>query len=89
MKIKIDLPDVILREAETAASALGVTPSQFCAEAIDEHLRRYAPEPETVNFEPPWMIGFGALSDLASENKLVLETIEAEFEGSPAGDGNG
>ena len=89
MNITIDLPDVIFHEAEIAASVLGMTPSQFCAEAIEEHLRRYAPESETVNFEPPWMTGFGALSDLASENKLVLERIEAEFEGSPAGDGNG
>ena len=89
MKIKIDLPDVIIREAETAASALGMTPNQFCAKAIEEHLRRYAPESETVDFEPSWMTGFGALSDLASENKLVLEMIEAEFGGSPAGYGNG
>ena len=89
MTIKIDLPDVVFREAESAASALGMTPNQFCAEAIEEHLRRYVPDSETVNFEPPWMTGFGALSGLASENKLVLEMIEAEFEGSPAGDGNG
>ena len=89
MNIKIDLPEVIFREAESAASALGMTPNQFCAEAIEEHLRRYAPESETVDFEPPWMTGFGALSNLASENKLVLETIKAEFGGNPAGYGNG
>ena len=89
MKIKIDLPDVIFREAESAASALGMTTNEFYAEAIEEHLRRYAPESETVNFEPPWMTGFGVLSDLASENKLVLETIKAEFEGGSVGDGNG
>ena len=30
--------------------------------------------------EPPWMAGFGALSDLADENRRVLAAIEAEFE---------
>ena len=30
--------------------------------------------------EPPWMTGFGALSDLADENRLVLDAIEEEFE---------
>ena len=30
--------------------------------------------------EPPWMAGFGALADLAGENRRVLELIEEEFE---------
>ena len=30
--------------------------------------------------EPPWMAGFGALSDLSDENRRVLEAIEMEFE---------
>lgn len=89
MKVRIDLPGVTCREAERAASALGMTPNQFYAEAIDDHLRRYAPKSGTGDFEPPWMAAFGALSDLASENKHVLEMIEAEFEESPAGDGDG
>ena len=29
--------------------------------------------------EPPWMAGFGALSDLADENRRVLDVIENEF----------
>ena len=30
--------------------------------------------------EPPWMAGFGALSDLSSENRLILAAMEEEFE---------
>ena len=30
--------------------------------------------------EPPWMAGFGVLSDLADENRRVLDAIEEEFE---------
>lgn len=89
MKIRVDLPDVVCREVETAAFILGMTPNQCYAEAIDEHLRRYARKCGTGDHEPPWMAGFGVLSDLASENKLVLEMIEAEFEDSCTGDGIG
>ena len=30
--------------------------------------------------DAPWMAGFGALSDLADENRRVLESIEKEHE---------
>ena len=30
--------------------------------------------------EPPWMAGFGALSDLADESRRILDIIENEFE---------
>ena len=89
MKIRVDLPDVVCREVERAALVLGMTPNQFYAGAIDEHLRRYARKCGTGDYEPPWMAGFGVLSDLASENKFVLEMIKAEFEDSSTGNGIG
>lgn len=89
MKVRIDLPDVVCREVERAAFILSMTPNQFYAEAIDEHLRCYARKCGTGDYGSPWMAGFGALSDLASENKTVLEMIEAEFEESPAREGDG
>ena len=30
--------------------------------------------------QPPWMEGFGGLSDLGDEHRLVLDAIENEFE---------
>ena len=38
------------------------------------------------NTEPPWMAGFGALSDLSDENRRILDAIEEEFEQLPAED---
>ena len=43
-------------------------------------LRLNAGATTTASLEAPWMAGFGALSDLSSENRRVLATIEAEFE---------
>ena len=36
--------------------------------------------------EPPWMAGFGALSDLGDENRRILDIIEDEFERLPPED---
>lgn len=37
-------------------------------------------ELDTRASEAPWMDGFGTLSDLADENRRVLDVIEQEFE---------
>ena len=37
-------------------------------------------EPLVDEKEAPWMAGFGALSDLSSENRRIAGVIEAEFE---------
>ena len=81
MKTTIDLPDETLRAAKVVAAGRGVTLRQWFTEALEEKLRSCAADPWVVEREvPPWMAGFGALSDLASENRRVLKTIEAEFE---------
>ena len=81
MKTTIDLPDETLRAAKIVAAGRGVTLRQWFTEALEEKLRSSAADPCVAEREvPPWMAGFGALSDLASENRRVLATIEAEFE---------
>ena len=81
MKTTIDLPDETLRAAKVVAAGRGVTLRQWFTEALEEKLRSSAADPRVAEREvPPWMAGFGALSDLASENRRVLATIEAEFE---------
>ena len=63
------------------AAGRGVTLRQWFTEALEEKLRSSAADPRAAERGvPPWMAGFGALSDLASENRRVLATIEAEFE---------
>ena len=80
MKTTIDLPDGTLRAAKVVAAGRGVTLRQWFTEALEEKLRRSADDPHGSIREAPWMAGFGALSDLANENRRVLTSIEAEFE---------
>lgn len=79
MKTTIDLPDVTFRQTKTAAAASGMTLKQFVTEALEDRLRRCGLASGN-GVEPSWMAGFGALSDLAEENRHVLATIEREFE---------
>ena len=80
MKTTIELPDPAIRQARILASSQGMTLKQFFAEALEEKLQRCAKRPVTHETDPPWMAGFGVLSDLASENRRVLAAIEEEFE---------
>ena len=79
MKTTVDLPDATFRQAKAAAAARGMTLKRFLTEALEERLRRCAAETGGV-VEPPWMAGFGALSDIADESRHVLDWIEEEFE---------
>ena len=53
---------------------------RFLAGAIEQIFRRCSGGNNAGGDEPPWMAGFGALSDLSDENRRVLEAIEMEFE---------
>ncbi len=79
MKTTVDLPDAMFRQARAFAAAHGVTLRRFFTEAIEEQLRRHAggnrAENQAGNGRPPWMAGFGALSDLADEHRHVLGVI--------------
>lgn len=80
MKTTIELPDTTFRRAKTLAIARGVTLKRLFTEALDEHLRRCTGERHSSKSEAPWMSGFGALSDLAEENRRILGVIDQEFE---------
>ena len=80
MKTTIELPDATFRHAKTVAAASGITLKQFFTEALEERLRRGAVETRNGGAEPPWMAGFGALADMADENRHILKLIEEEFE---------
>ena len=89
MKVTIELPDTIFRRARALAQVQGITLRRFVRDAIEQRLRRHtvAPRIESVSTgtaaEPPWMSGFGRLSDLSDEHRLVLDAIEEEFENLP------
>ena len=80
MKTTIELPESTFRQAKVLSAGRGMTLKQFFTEALEEKLRRCAAEGTDRDTEPPWMAGFGALSDLSNENRFILATIEEEFE---------
>ena len=80
MKTTVELPDAAFRQAKVIASARGMTLKQLLTEALDEKLRRYAGNVNGEVQDPPWMAGFGELSDLAAENRRIEALVEAEFE---------
>lgn len=85
MKTTIELPDVTFRRAKALAAVHGITMRQFITDALELQLRRrtvgggFGSDPNDI-LEPPWMAGFGGLSDLGDEHRLVLRAIEDEFE---------
>ena len=85
MKTTVELPDPLFRQAKMLAAAQGISLKHFFTEAVEDRLRRStsekgAGEKGIGDGAPAWMAGFGALADLAEENRRILETIEAEFE---------
>ena len=86
MKTTIELPDITFRRAKAFAAVHGITLRQFITDAVEQQLRRrtvaarVGPDLTGATAEPPWMAGFGGLSDLGDEHRLVLNTIEDEFE---------
>ena len=73
MKTTVELPEVLFRKVKALAVSCGMTLKQFSTEALEEHIRCYE-----VRTDPPWMTGFGALSDLSDENSRILDMIEEE-----------
>jgi len=73
------LPDHVLRRAQAFADARGLSSEHFIAEALDAHFQHRVGRNRIGDAEPPWMMGFGELSDLSDENRRVLDLIEEEF----------
>ena len=81
MKITIELPDEVFRQAETCAAKRGVTLQRLVIEALLAQLPRRVTEFRASDAEPPWMAGFGGLSDLGDDHERIRQAIENEFEG--------
>ena len=83
MKTTVEIPDTVFQQSKALAAARGVTLKRFFTEALEEKLLRCTAGGSAANNEPPWMAGFGALSDIADESRRVLDIIESEFERIP------
>lgn len=79
MKTTLDLPDDVFRQAKARAALRGIPLRQFVTEALQEKITA-APMRNHAAAEPPWMQGFGALSDLTEENRHVESLIADAFE---------
>ena len=71
----IELNQATLEKAEIFAANRGITLNQLVAELLDQHVVLR----DTKEFDKPWMLGFGELTDLADENRRILNLIEEEF----------
>ena len=83
MKTTIELPDVTFRRAKAVAAVQGITLRQLITDAVEQQLRKGSVARRSLAGavpQPPWMEGFGGLSDLGDEHRLVLDAIENEFE---------
>ena len=80
MKTTIELPDAVFRQAKALAVARGAALKRFFTEALEARPLRRKGDGRAGREGPPWMAGFGALSDLADEHRRVLGVIEEEFE---------
>lgn len=78
MKTTIDIPDELFRLAKARASLRGVSLRQFVTDTLRAQLERE--EKQARATDPPWMKGFGGLSDLAGETGRIRAMIEEEFE---------
>ena len=73
MKTTIEIEDVLLRRAKSAAAERGIPLRALVSEALTDKLS--SPEPK----EKPWMKAFGKLRHLHDENMRIDRIIEEEF----------
>lgn len=76
----VSIPDDLFRKAEALAARRGLSVPQYFTELLSDQIDT-APGVEQVSpDDPPWMRGFGALSDLGAETRRIEALIEEEFE---------
>ncbi len=76
MRITVEIPDRLFRQAKAAAARQGIPLKDFFAEALRQRLRA-----ETrTSAGKPWMKAFGGLRDLHRETKRLERVVTEEFE---------
>lgn len=78
MKTTLDIPDKIFRQAKARAALRGISLRQFVTEALEKRISSTALT-NSSSAEPPWMKGFGALSDLGDETRQIDSLIAEAF----------
>jgi hypothetical protein len=73
VKTTIEIPDVLLRRAKSAAAVRGVPLGTFVSEALADKLRAGGER------DKPWMKTFGKLRSLHKETVRINQIIAQEF----------
>jgi len=76
MKTTIEIPDSIYRIAKARAALMGIPMTKYVSDALQDKAR--AAESDESG-EPPWMRGFGELSDLHDETRRINTLTAHEF----------
>lgn len=84
MKTTIEINELTFRRAKAFAASNGLTLKEFFTTALEEHLQNTKKTSRAT--QPPWMKGFGGLSDLKHESRRVMKLIDEEFEQVEPGD---
>ena len=79
MRIAIEFPYSLFRRVKALIARRGGALKRFFIETLKGQLRRGTMEARVRDAEPPWMAGFGALSDLGDDHRHIREAIEDEF----------
>ena len=75
MKMTVELPDHLLRDAKATAASYGQTLRAFLGDAIADRVRLL----RDGNDEKPWMRHLGASRDHAEELDSIERIVQAEF----------
>ncbi len=78
MKTTIEIPDDLFRQAKATAAIEGMSLRQFVSESLRDRLK--PSHSGSSQATPPWMKGFGGLSDLSHETRRIEALIEEGFE---------
>ncbi len=73
MKATLEIPDVTLRKAKAAASALGIPWQEFVRKAVEEKLAK-----QGRLQDKPWLECAGELGHLHLETRRIQRVIESE-----------
>ena len=76
MKMTVELPDHLLRDAKATAASYGQTLRAFLGDAIADRVRLL----RDCNDEKPWMRHLGASGDHTKELDSMERIVQAEFE---------
>jgi len=78
VKTTLDIPDDLFRRVKATAALEGRSLKDFVTRSLEARLAPLAAD-RGKDREPPWMRGFGALSDLTAETQRIDQCIAREF----------